>query len=185
MHNEIEIHLRRCCPAVSCDCNAGFCCWRKVHRQVHEGRLCDHAAILRRESQRRKDGNKLHCCRKPVRSKQGAQLARGDCRRQEMVMQFLVTSAARKCFRCFVGGMVGVPNTYRAFDQNFLGEHQEDNPYSHIHFVVQFVCCCNSSARCIRCTDRKVPGCKIMLAGQKHLRDPRQPCRLFRYVSDL
>ena len=28
-----------------------------------------------------------------------------------MVMQFLVTSAARKCFRCFVGGMVGVPNT--------------------------------------------------------------------------
>jgi hypothetical protein len=40
--------------------------------------------------------------------------------------------------------MVGVPNTYRAFDQKFLGENHEDNLCSHIHFVVQFVCCCNS-----------------------------------------
>src|SRR5207253_9240608 len=69
--------------------------------------------------------------------------------------------------------------------KSLVGGNYEGNPCSRVHFVVQFVCCCHSCARSIRCTDRKVPSCTIMLTGQGHLRDRRQPPPLCRYASDL
>jgi hypothetical protein len=34
--------------------------------------------------------------------------------------------------------------------KSFFGGNHEDNFCSRVHFVVQFVCCCHSSARSIR-----------------------------------
>ena len=70
------------------DCRPNLCA--KVHRQVHEARLRKHATILRREPQRREDGDRLFSCRKAVLSKQGAHLGWDDRRRQDMDMRFLV-----------------------------------------------------------------------------------------------
>ena len=103
----------------------------------------------------------------------------GDCRGRSrkpipMGIRWFYGSRSTKRWRRVSGGrgIEGlVPNPTRHF---FLGRNHEDNLCPHVHFVVQFVCCCHSPARSIRCTDRKVPSCTIMLAGQEHLRDPRR-----------
>lgn len=73
-------------------CSRVHCCpnpCTTAHRQVHETRLRKHATILRREPQRREDGNRLFNCRKAVLSKQWAHLGRGEPGRQDMDMRFL------------------------------------------------------------------------------------------------
>ena len=75
-------------------CSRVHCCpnpCTTAHRQVHETRLRKHATILRREPQRREDGNRLFNCRKAVLSKQWAHLGRDEPGRQDMDMRFLVT----------------------------------------------------------------------------------------------
>jgi len=85
--NEESLYLDCSCCSRG-DCRPNLCA--KVHRQVREARLRKHATILRREPQRREDGDRLFSCRKAVLSKQGAHLGWDDSRRQDMDMRFLV-----------------------------------------------------------------------------------------------